>query len=618
MRTPFVVPPLLWLSCCLGVTPAAAAPNMPTTLEDVVVTATRTAQTVDETLAAVTVIGREKIERSGLQSLPDLLDGLAGISVVRNGGYGSTSSLLLRGTNAGHVLVLVDGFKVGSATLGLYSWEHIPPALVERIEVVRGPRSSLYGSEAIGGVVQIFTRKPNKTGITAHLEGGLGSQGIQQTSAALSGGDGTHFFYLAASRFATEGINAITVPPGQTPEPDEDGYRNLSFSARLGRRFSNGEVEMTWMRATGENDLDDLFTAANDTSETEQQVAGVKLNLALMPALDLTATGSLVKDEQASFSGGQPTDVFATRSHLLGVQGDFRLTEDHILTSGVDFRREKVSGAAYLVSQRDLTGVFAQYQAFLDKQDLQVGLRWDDVEAIDTRTTYNLAWGYALPRNMRVTASHGTGFKAPTFNDLYWPDAGDPSLVPEKSVHWELGLGGEWDGWGWSVRGFQTRIRDLINWAPAPTDAEPWRWAVGNIDTAQIRGVETTLEGDWQGWAVGMTASWMDPEDSQTGKRLIGRPARLFKLDLDYPVTDAVRMGATWHLQDRRFNDAANGQPVPGFGVVDLRSEYVFSRSWVAKASLKNVMDHDYQTARTFNALGRTFLMTLGWRGDFL
>ena len=622
MHTRFT--PFTLFSSLLLATQAMANPSLePPSMAEVVVTATRTAQTVDETLAAVTVIGREEIERSGSRDLPELLEGLEGVTMVRNGGYGATSSLLLRGTNAGHLLVLVDGFKVGSATLGEFAWQHIPPALVERIEIVRGPRSSLYGSEAIGGVIQIFTRKQIKKGVTGYIETGVGSQGTQETSATLTGDDGTQFFTLTASRFTTNGTNAITPSSGQPLEPDDDGYLNRSFSARLGVRFPKGDLELSGMHATGESDYDDENTIEANTLESLQQTVGITLRLRPMDTLNLTASGSLGKDDTEAFSDNVSTSVLTTESSSLGLQGDLILTENQLITSGIDFRREHLSGTqSYDLSGRDFLGLFAQYQHAWQKHDFQIGTRWDDIEEVGQHMTYNLAWGYKLPHKTRLTASHGTAFKAPTFNDLYWPGSGNPELKPEKSLSWEVGLSGLWEAWHWSVRAFQTEIKDLINWAPAPTEEAPWRWIPDNIGATKIPGVETTLKGRFQAWDVGLGLTWMDPENEKTGKRLTRRPTQQLKLDLDRPFMEKARFGLTWQLQNPSFEDSANEQRLAGFGVVHLRSEYALDKDWVVKATVRNLLDRAYQTAGTFGggsykAPGRSIMVNLGWHwGD--
>lgn len=203
----------------------------PVSLADQVVTATRTAQTASQSLAAVSVIDREDIERSQARSVPELLRQVPGVSLANNGGFGKNTTLFLRGTESDHVLVLIDGIKVGSASAGLTAFQDLPVELIERIEVVRGPRSSLYGSEAIGGVIQIFTRRGDGQGAKPFFSAGYGTHQTLEGSAGVSGGAGNGWYSLGVSSFDTAGINTKRAGTAGY-EPDRDGYRNLSGNLR--------------------------------------------------------------------------------------------------------------------------------------------------------------------------------------------------------------------------------------------------------------------------------------------------------------------------------------------------------------------------------------------------
>lgn len=252
-------------------------PNDPTTVgEPIIVTATRTARTVDETLASVTVITREEIERRQVQSAQEVLRGVPGLGIANTGGLGKTTSVFLRGTESDHVLVLIDGIRVGSATLGTTQFQLIPIDQIERIEIVRGPRASLYGSEAIGGVIQIFTRKGGGA-LRPQFRAGGGSHATYQLAGGISGGD-HGWFNLGASRIDTSGFNACSSTPAQrrgcfTFEPDDDGYTNNAGSARLGYRFENGlELDARLLHAEGNNEFDGR--SVNEEGYVQQAVSG--------------------------------------------------------------------------------------------------------------------------------------------------------------------------------------------------------------------------------------------------------------------------------------------------------------------------------------------------------
>ena len=267
----------------------ARADAAATDLDQVVVTATRTAQTQDQTLAAVTVIDRAEIERLQPASVAGLLTGRAGISLANNGGPGKSTSVFLRGTESDHVLVLVDGIKLGSATSGGASLQDIPAEQVERIEIVRGPFSSLYGSEAIGGVIQIFTRKPHGA-FSPNASVGIGSENTQRVSAGIGGraSDPKHggWYAINAAHQDTDGINAYRGT--RNFDPDEDGYRNTSLTVQGGYRFNpQWDADVRAFRAEGRNEYDG---SANDVADVVQQVIGGRVRYAPTEGVKLTAS----------------------------------------------------------------------------------------------------------------------------------------------------------------------------------------------------------------------------------------------------------------------------------------------------------------------------------------
>ena len=324
-----------------------------TTLDPVVITATRTPEPLSDTLAATSVIDRAEIERRQARSLPDLLRGLPGVTIAQSGGEGSAASVFLRGTNSDHVLVLVDGLEVGSATLGTPSLQDLPLAQIERIEVVRGPRSSLYGSEAIGGVIQIFTKRGGGA-MTPSLSLGVGTLGTASVATSVSGGGDQGWFNLGASLERTDGINAcdgssVTFAGCYVEQNDRDGYRNLGFNLRAGYRFSEAaEVDLHLLRGEGRADFDGSIYAGN-RSRSEQQVLGTSVTLRpLAPFYEDAATGEEVF-----------VDSFETIRDTFSAQNDLTIRPGQILTLGVDYQQDQVSGSVdYDEDSRDDLGVF--------------------------------------------------------------------------------------------------------------------------------------------------------------------------------------------------------------------------------------------------------------------
>lgn len=578
-------------------------------LDEILVTATRTPRSLAETLAATTVITRRDIERSQAQSVQELLAGQAGIGLSNNGGAGKATSLFLRGGDSGHVIVLIDGVKVGSATLGTVSFQDIPLDQIERIEIVRGPLSSLYGSEAIGGVIQMFTRKGGGE-LTPSVSLMLGSYQTQKATATLSGGGENAWFNIGASHSDMEGFNACKgafTAACFAVEPDKDGYRNSALNLRGGYRFQPGtELEVHLLRATGEVEYDGAF---QNQADSVQQALGASLKHRVNDRWSIKLSAGQGRDESESFLNGVSTGIFNTRRDSYAWQNDLDLAADHLLTLGVDRLEDRVSGTtAYTVSRRDDTGVFTQYQGRVAGNDIQLALRRDDNSQFGNHNTGNIAWGRALSGDLRARLSYGTAFKAPTFNQLYWPGFGNPNLKPEKSRSLEAGLSGRFSAGRWSANVFETRVTDLIGFDTAFNPA--------NIDSGRVRGLEslTTLHlGDWD---VQTNLTLQNPEQrsgANSGKLLNRRAEQSLRLDLDRAI-GAWNLGGTFRAEGRRYDDLANTVKLPGYGLVDLRAEYRLAKDWRFQAKLENLFDRDYETAYLYNQPGRGVYLTLRYQ----
>lgn len=590
--------------------PAIANESQP--LDAVVVTATRTAQTADDTLAAVTVITREEIERRQPRDLPQLLSGLPGVDFTVAGGAGKTASLYLRGTESGHVLLLVDGVRMGSATLGQVAWQFIPVDQIERIEVVRGPRSHLYGSDAIGGVVQIFTRRGSE-GFRAEARAGAGSHDTRNLSAGISGGaDGTRWS-LAAAHERTEGFDAL-----KGAEPDRDGYRNTSLSARISHRFSGGaEVEAHLLRAGGKNDYDGSWTNENDFVE---QSLGGKFAFSPLDRWRVSLSAGQSRDESKEYLDGAFRDRYETRRTQLGWQNDLTLSERALLTLGLDFLRDAVEGSTdYAEDRRDDRAGFVEYQYLGEGYDFVLGLRHDRYDGFGGHTTGSLDAGLDLPWGLRATAGYGTAFRAPTFNDLYYPYSGNPDLDPEESATWELGLSHGSGAVAWSLRAYRTEVDNLIDWACAVNcDDTDWLndiWQPSNLRRARIDGLEATARTRLGDWNAAAALTLLDAEDSDTGNELPRRAPRTLRLDLDRDL-------ARWHLggsfiaQSGRWDDRANTRRIAGYGRVDLHADYALARHWRLSGQVKNLFDQSYESAANYNTAGRELFLSVAYRTE--
>jgi len=541
----------------------------------------------------------------------ELLRGLPGMAVSNNGGRGKQTSVFLRGTESDHVMVLIDGVKVGSATAGLFAFQDLPVEQIERIEVVRGPRSSVYGSEAIGGVIQIFTRRGGD-GFKPFASVSAGSDRTGEASAGVGGGDDRAWFSVSGNAESSDGFDACrgSFAGGCfTVEPDRDGYRNRGVSARAGYRFDGGvELEAHLLRTSADVEFDGGF---QNEAQNRQAVYGGKLSFAPLDPWRVSATLGHARDEADSFKDAVFASEFITRRDSVSVQNDIDLAPGHLAVIGFDYQRDRVSGnTAFTVTSRRNRGVFGQYLGQFGAHDLQASLRHDDNQQFGASNTGSAAWGWQFHRAVRLIASYGTAFKAPSFNELYFPGFGNANLSPEESRTMEIALQGVAGGARWGLNVFQSDVDDLIAFDAAT-------FAPANLGRSRIRGLEATLAAQVLGVDASASVTVLDPRNRDTtanrGNQLPRRPRQVLRLDLDRAF-GAWSLGSTVIAEGARYDDLANTQRLGGFVTLDLRAEYRIDPAWTVQARVENLLDKRYETAAFFNQPGRGAYLTLRYQ----
>ena len=599
------------LSCSVAAQAAdqASADN----LSPVVVTATRTAITVDDALSSISVITRADIDRLQPLSVQDLLTGLPGISFTNSGGVGQQTSMFVRGTNSSHTLILIDGVRIGSVANGLAAFEQLPVEQIERIEIVRGPRSSLYGPDAIGGVIQIFTRHGSADGgLLPSFSLTTGSENLLRGQLGLSGGSEHAWYNLSVGAQHTRGINACRDGAGTVfagcfaNEPDNDPYRNENLSANGGYRWDNGaELSGNWLRSLGEIDFDGSY---QNRSRTVQQVAGSKFSINPLEAWKSTLSVGQNLDRYDNYENEDFTGYIYSKRNQASWQNDISLADNQLLTLGVDWQGEKIdSDTGYLDTTRNDTGGYVQYQGSFGHNEIALSARRDHNSQFGNHNTGAAAWGYHFDDGLKLTASYGSAFHAPTFNDLYYPyGSGNPDLKPEKSRSAELDLSQQLERWNWGINAYQTDIDQLI-----ALDAN---YFPSNISKATINGVEGQLGVNFAGWQLQGYLTWLQPRNedgsANDGNVLPRRPEHTARIDLDRRF-GAFGVGASVYGAGRSYDDAANVHALSGYSTTDLRASWHFAADWQVEARVANVFDRDYETVYYFNQPGRSGYLTL-------
>jgi vitamin B12 transporter len=577
---------------------AAAEPE-----DAVVITATRTPTRASQLVGDVSVIRSEEIERAGASSLVELLQRQPGVEVSRNGGLGANSSVFLRGTNADHVLVLVDGLRVGSATLGQTAFQNIPPSQIERIEIVRGPMSSLYGSEAIGGVIQIFTRA-GEGPVRPLASAGYGTYDTEQYTAGVGGSiEEATTFQVDVGYLSTRGFSAIEDPAAFSFNPDRDGHRNKSATARLAHRLAAGH-ELGGTLFWSESRTDFYGFPADFDHYQEQTLAayGLYSRNRFLPSWQSTVRIGQGTDDLSAFSAAQP-DVFKTVQDQLSWQNEIETRLGDVLLAA-EYLEQRVSGTtSFPVQKRTTDSLLAGYTGRWGAHTLQTNLRLDDNSQFGGETTGALGYAFGFAPGWRLSASYGTAFKAPNFNELYFPPAfgcpafGNPDLRPESSKNLEAAVRYQRAAHSAGVVAYRNRIDDLIVAAAIP--GNPFCFRAENVDEAEITGVTLTYGFARAGWTFRANADFQNPEDRRTGREL-PRRAREHGAALLAREWRAASAGVEVVASGKRFDDTANTQRLEEYVLFNLFGEYRFGGGWSVFGRVDNLFDEHYQLAHGF------------------
>ncbi len=555
----------------------------------IIVTATRTAQTVNDSLASVTVISRDKIESSQSNNVLELLQSHSvGIDFTQSGGPGTQSSLFMRGTESDHTLVLIDGVRASSITTGAFNWGNLPAEQIERIEIVRGAQSALYGSDAIGGVIQIFTRKTS--GPQVSFSGG--SYNTWKGMIGTGGRIGEASYHLNVTQTDSEGFSA-TNPDS---ENDKDGYEARSITASLDSPIGNSAA-LSIQLFQGDNQVE--FDAGSVGSYTDNTNRTVNAKLSWDTTDNWQQHFSLGSSTDHSETFSIWTDDITSRTRTLNWQNDLQLGEQSLLTVGAEQFKTTGENSGNFNKTVKNDALFAQYQTSLSAIDLNIGLREDDNGQYGTHATGHIGLGKALGSG-RMFFNHGTAFKAPGFNNLYYPFFSNPDLKPEESTSSEIG----YRQGKLQVSLFDTRIEQLI-----ALDAF---WIPQNIEKAKVQGLELEYGFILGEWDINTGLTLQDPKNETNDSQLLRRAKQKLFVNINGSVTEKLRSGITInHVGER---DDVGGIKLNTYTLLNLTGSLQLSDEYSLNARIENLLDEEYELVSGYGTAGRSAYISLQYK----
>jgi len=570
-------------------------------LETMTVTANRSAANINESLATQVVITRADIERIQPKSVLDMLATVSGLDISTNGGRGQNSSVYMRGANASHTLVLLNGVRISSASLGSTNVQSIAPELIERIEIVKGPRAALWGSDAIGGVIQIFTRKLESGEYFASAN--FGSEGYQMLGAGVGIKHGDGFTSISVNHEESDGFDVK-----DDAETDDDGYSFNSLAIN-GQQQVSDALAINWLAQIDQGDTEYDNSRANE-SEINNHVWQISAAYQWQLAdINNTTQVNIGQSRTSNIGYGYGTsknegNQFDTRRNQYSVINNSDISSNFQVNLGAELYQETLKGSSvYSESERDVTGVFAHTVYRYEKFSYELAARYDDVEGIDSETTFNSSIGYQLTDNTQVSFSAGTGFKAPTFNDLYYPldswgYVGNQDLVSETSKSYEISVKSQFDHLSIAVNVYKTDIENLIDWSGSDIDGNT---TAVNVDDVEIQGAEFGLNYQGLGGSHQFNVSYIEAEDAATGDQLSRRAKEHANYQFDTKLGQAD-VYAELQYKGKRYEYLWGGGVVKldSYSLVNLGVSYPVAENFKVQVKLNNAFDESYQTANGY------------------
>ena len=587
-----------------------------TQLDTMIVSAHRTDIPAARLLSSVSVVTRRDIERFNYQTLTEAISSLPGVDIANTGGTGKLTSLFIRGTDSNHTQILLNGIKLATSEFGAPQLEYIPLEHIERIELLRGPQSSLYGSESIGGTIQIFTKQAKSNSLTPHLSIGYGTHSTKLANFSISGGNNNTWFNVGAGYKESDGFNSCDGRSGRffigcfTNEPDNDAYQNRNLSVHIGHQFTERtNIEIFNLYSEGETEFDGSIFVGNQT-DFLQHTLGMRLDSEITPSWSITSSLSQGKVESENNKDGVDVNFTDNEKNYFSLQNDFKLDAGTLLSLGFDFENDKIDTTNdFNEDESNNRAYFSQLVGQFGDSDYRIALRVDDNDQFGHHTTGNVAFGHQVSNALRAYVSYGTAYTAPSFVDLYSPFGANPNLEPEESKSYEIGLSGSHFNTNWSLAIYQTHINDFIS-----LDSF---FIPQNISKARIRGAEFTAQKQIVGIEFDSQLTLAEPENRSSvtneGNVLARRAEHSFTLN-GYKSFGCYSLATKIYTVGRRFDDSANSRRLAPYTTVDLVGNYKVIRNLHLQLKIANLFNQEYEEVSGYNTDGANFLMSLHYR----
>lgn len=583
--------------------------------ETIVITANRTVQDKFDTLAAVDIFTRDTIDKIQPLSITDLLSRVAGVSVAAQGTSAHQSSVFVRGANSDHVLILINGVRVGSATLGTKSIADIPVQLIERMEIIRGPRAALWGADAIGGVIQIFTRSLNAN--EGQIGFKTGSNSLYQGYAAIGLGNEQHNYTISASAEKSQGFDII-VPNGSNDQSDDDGYKRQSIGLTGTSQFTKVyalEVSSQFDKGTTDIDANTLYSGDETNYENyyfllrnQLQLSHANLQLSLSTSQDRT------EDNYSDYNDNIDDNNFTTIRDQVSALIQIPFTTSSEIITGAEWYNERVeSNNIYSETERDASALFITGRHSINQVKLEGSIRHDKVGDINGETTYQLAAGYQIGKELLLSISHGTAFKAPSFNDLYYPWSGNPNLISETSHSTELLTRYQNDLISVEISIYHSDFDNLIEWAAIDSSDPNSPWQPSNVAQAKILGGEATIYADIFDISNRLTLSHVDAEDKAKKSQLARRPNFSANYNLGYSIGQ-LDFAFDVNYQGSSYDTpTATEKALDAYTLMDIGLNYRLNDQLSLFTKVTNLANKNYQQVSEYPGAGREYTFTVDY-----